>query len=181
MATKKSSRKKKNSTSRRNIILLITATVLSALIIWTSISAARQQQLEREDREKFTVLESDMGKLKSQLDATANAGEWKLDKYCEKPGIKFYTGDAGYCRILIEPLDVAARPNYQDVKKAVSKVGRIDSEGYGEVAEKDYIGFTFLDSGKKCGGHYVRNSDETLENINFWCGYSALHMYYAER
>lgn len=99
MATKKSPRKKKKTTSPRNIILLIIATVLGALIVWVTINAVRQQQLEREDREKFAVLEAKMGEVKAKFEQASLGVSWEQVKSCNRMSTPFPSDEGIGCSI----------------------------------------------------------------------------------
>ena len=180
MATKKSPRKKKKSPSRRNIIFLIIATVLSALIIWATISTARQQQLEREDGEKFILLEGKMEELKSKLDVVSGERAWQLKKSCSKPGIKFYTGDAGGCSISLSLTGASGllEKDYRDILKGI---GKAEPLFYSEYSNANFIDFSVGIEDVFCSLSFDNDSSGQVNNPLFSCRSSSLHMYYPEQ
>lgn len=123
MATKKSSRKKQKNTSPRNIILVLIAAVFGALTIWMFVSIDRQQKLEREDREKFTVLEAKMGDVKSKFEQITPGISWEQINSCSRMSTTFPTNEGVGCSIEIIAMDGVDSAQVDRLRSELTELG----------------------------------------------------------
>lgn len=158
------------------LIAVVVFGVLTALIV-----KERRDLAIKQDRARFTEIERRLENLREKL--SVNGEEWKIEKSCDKPNAKFYTGEAGTCLLSIQFEGLSASPlSVLEGHVAESLKVAIKDRGYSEYDESNYVGLK--DTGVRgigCSIYYKSTGmDSKLEHPQVSCGGAALKMYFPE-
>lgn len=176
--SKQKTKKTPPRANKRIYALWVIALLALGFIIYSSVITSRQHEIEREDRQKFELLDQKTADIEYRLNESTEKGAWTRIKGCNKPGTKFYKDEAGVCTISIDLREGLAVDNQAAQEVIASSLGSASQQGKDDFSGVEYMGFHEVLDGVYCSFYFNNDDANKLTNGSLSCHGESLSMHY---